>query len=356
MKRQRPDSNRLPLVLSRGLAVLALAAALALAGSATAAGSDATHIYGIHSWGNGAGGLLNGKSGWTVEVLNTDTWPYDLTVAQAQQIQNEGFTLIIRINKFFGQTVPENPADFDAFAAACAVKVQTFSSYCHIWIIGNEMNADFEGAVSVATYEQVYRKCRDAIHAVQPEAVVLVAALAPWNASTTGVGPYASNRQWLNYFHDLVHRLDDTADGFAIHAYGGRSGDSDPRDDNEMGFGVYERWMEIITGNPATAMKPVYLTEMNHAADGEGTTAGFPKYAYPTGYMQKLFEEIGTYNQSHDNPIRAACWFSHANGGFPGYNISTNSQMADDFRNATSTTDWIGFEPLLEARIGWELE
>jgi len=72
--------------------------------------------------------------------------------------------------------------------------------------------------------------------------------------------------------------------------------------------------------------------------------------------MQKLFQEIGTYNQAHENPIRSACWFSYANGGFPGYNISTNSQMADDFRDATNTTDWIGFEPLLEARMGWMLK
>jgi hypothetical protein len=319
------------------------------------AASDPIHIYGIHSWGFGANGLLNGKTGWTVEVVNTDEWPYDLTVEQAQNIRNEGWGLIIRINKFFGQTVPENPADFDAFAAACAQKVQTFSDYCHIWIIGNEMNADFEGAVSVATYEQVYRTCRDAIHAVQPNAVVLVAPLAPWNASTTGVGPYPSNRQWLNYFYDLVHRLGTDADGFAIHAYGGRGGDSDPRDDNEMGFGVYERWMEIITGYTPTAMKPVYLTEMNHAADGQGSTPGYPLYSYPAGYIQKLFEEIGTYNQAHENPIRSACWFSYANGGFPGYNISTNSQMADDFRDSTSTTNWIGFEPFTSASLGWML-
>lgn len=218
------------------------------------------------------------------------------------------------------------------------------------------MNADFEGAVSVAAYEQVYRKCRAAIHAAQPEAIVLAAAVAPWNASTTGVGPFPANRQWLNYFYDLANRLGSDADGFAIHAYGGRNGDSDPRDDNEMGFGVYKRWMEIIRGNPATASKPVYLTEMNHAADGQGTVPGFPKYSYPAGYMQKLFEEIGNYNLTHDNPIRAACWFAHANGGFPGYNISTNGQMGDDFRAAARDFDWIGYEEPLSARIGWMLE
>ncbi len=324
-----------------------LALVVALAPPATPAAPFAYHIYGIHSWNSGAGGLLNGRSGWSVEVVNTDTWPYDLTTAQAQQIRSEGWTLIIRINKFFGDTVPKDSAQFDAFAAACAAKVQTFSPWCDTWIIGNEMNADFEGNVPVATYAEVYRRCRAAIHAVQPDATVLVAAVAPWNASQTGTGPYASNRQWLNYFYELVHNLGAEADGFAIHAYGGRSGDTDPRDDSEMGFGVYKRWMEIITGYAPTASKPVFLTEMNHAADGQKPgQAGYPLYSYPAGYIQKLYEEINNWNQAHNNArIRCAAWFSYANGGFPGYNISNNSQMASDFSQTTSTTRYVWVPP-----------
>lgn len=93
---------------------------------------EAKHIYGIHCWGHGAGGLLQGKSGWSVEVVNTDPWPYDITTEQARSIRNEGFTLIIRINKFFGQTVPANFSEHDAFAAACAAKVETFKPHCRI--------------------------------------------------------------------------------------------------------------------------------------------------------------------------------------------------------------------------------
>lgn len=315
-------------------------------------GRVAYHIYGIHSWGDGAGGLRNGKSAWTVEVVNTDHWPYDLTVEQAQRIRNEGFTLIIRINKFFGDTVPKNSGQWDSFAAACAQKVETFAPYCRIWIIGNEMNADFEGNVPVATYAEVYRRCRTAIHAVQPDAEVLVAALAPWNASQTGVGIYPSNRPWLNYFYDLVRRLNGDCDGFAIHAYGGRNGDSDPRNDDEMGFGVYKRWMEIIGGHAPVSGKPVYLTEMNHAADGQKAgPPGFPKYNYVSGYIQKLYEEINTWNINHALRIRCACWFSYANGGFPGYNISTSSAMSDDFRAATSGSNYIWLPP--SASAGW---
>ncbi len=305
-----------------------------------AAGSDSYYVYGIHSWGDGASGIMNGKGGWTVEVVNTDYFAWDFTTEQAQRLKNEGFSLILRINKYFGQTVPTNPVQFDAFAQAVADKAYGFRDYTSRFLIGNEMNADFEGNVPVSTYVTVFQKCRDKIKERLPQAEVITGAVAPWNASQSGVGPYPSNRQWLNYFYQLVGDLGDDCDGYAIHAYGGRGGDSDPRDDDEMGFGVFYRWLDIIEQNSYAATKPVYLTEMNHAADGE-REPGIPQYDYPPGYIPKLFEAVNTYNESHNFRIKAACWFSYANGGHPGYNISTHSQMGDDFRWTTQHTDYV---------------
>ena len=302
-------------------------------------GEDSRYIYGIHSWGDGASGLMNGKGGWTVEVVNTDYFPWDLTPDQAQRLKNEGFTLILRINKYFGQTVPASKTQYDAFALAVSDKAWTFRNYASRFIIGNEMNADFEGGIPVNDYRECYTKCRNKIRERLPQAEVLVAAVAPWNPTQSGIGPYPSNRQWLNYFYELVNDLDDDCDGYAIHAYGGRGGDSDPRNDNEMGFGVFHRWLEIIGQNPYAAAKPVYLTEMNHAADGG--SAGYPTYPYPSGYIPKLFEAVNSYNEDNGYRVKAACWFSHANGGFPGYNISTNSLMADDFRHSTQNTEYL---------------
>jgi len=301
---------------------------------------NAEYIYGIHSWGDGASGLLNGKSGWSVEVVNTDYFPWDFTLDQAGRLQNEGFTLILRINKYFGQTVPSSPSDYDSFAQAVSDKAWTFRNHSSRFIIGNEMNADFEGNIPVTNYITVFTKCRTKIKERLPHAVVITGAVAPWNASQSGIGPYPSNRQWLNYFYQMVNELGDDCDGYAIHAYGGRGGDSDPRDDNDMGFGVFYKWLEIIAQNPYASSKPVYLTEMNHAADGE-SAPGIPIYNYPSGYIPKLFEAVNTYNETNNFRVKAACWFSHANGGFPGYNISTNSQMADDFRETTQNTDYL---------------
>jgi len=288
--------------------------------------------------------MLRGKSGWSVEVINTDFFFWDPTPENIQTIVNDGWTPIIRINKTFGQTIPANSSEFDSFASACASKVTQYGDHCNIWIIGNEMNADFEGGIYVTNYVDAYTRCRNAIKAVQPDATVLVAAVAPWNPTRTGVGPYPANQQWLNYMYQLVNDLDGACDGFAIHAYGGRGGDSDPRDDNYWGFGVYEDWMEIIDGNPNSHAKPVFLTEMNHAADGN-REPGWPIYDYPAGYIRLLFEEIDTYNSTHQHKILAACWFSHANGGFPGYNISTNSDMSNDFIWSTENADYLNGLP-----------
>ena len=301
---------------------------------------EPVHIYGIHSWGFGANGLMHGKRGWSVEVINTDPFAWDPTPSDIQNVVNEDFEVILRINKIFGESVPRNSSEWDSFAQKCADKVNLFKQHCHIWIIGNEMNADFEGNIPVGNYVEVFRRCRLQIKSVQPEAKVICAAVAPWNASQTGAGPYPTNRQWLNYMYEMVHTLNDDTDGYAIHAYGGRGGDSDPRDDNEMGFGVFKRWMEIIDGNPYAVTKPVYLTEMNHAADGQGSTPGYPLYSYPAGYIQKLFEAINDWNITHAHRIQCACWFAYANGGFPGYNITLNSQMSADFSYTTLNSDY----------------
>lgn len=316
---------------------------------------DAPHIYGIHTWGAGANGLLSGKTGWSVELTHTVPVFFDLTHAQGQSIVNEGFTLMLRIDydPFTGQTLPKTPAQVTSYAAGCAAIATDFRDICSHYIIGNEYNASFGGTVTAAQAEAAYRAARSAILGVQPEAIVIVGAVAPYNATLSGSGPYPSNRPWLNYFHELVHRLGGDAGAFAIHAYGGRGGDTDPRDDNDMGFAVYEDWMEIIESHPGAAARPVYLTEMNHAVDGG--TGGFPANSYDAGFIQRCFEEIAAWNAARPHNIRAACWFAYANGGFPGYNISTNSQMAQDFRDATQNTNYIGWDTTAVDAEAWTL-
>ena len=305
-------------------------------------------IYGIHDWNPGADGIFHGKRGWTVESVNTANYPFDFQPSEAQQA-SEKFGLIIRINKQAGQTVPTNSAEFDAFATAAAGKVNQFKQWCNTWIIGNEMNASFEGAVPYASYVDVYRRCKQQIEAVQPDAIVLVGAVAPWNSTQNPGGPYA--HAWLNYMHQLVTALGAEADGYAIHAYGGRSGDSDPRDDNYWGFGVFKDWMTVIDSNSMARNAGVYLTEFNHAADGDSNGDGWPNVAYPAGFIQKAYEAINTWNETHAHRISCACWFAYDNGGFPGYDLTLLSTARSDFEYVTQNTHYIG----VAAARDWEL-
>lgn len=295
--------------------------------------ADPTHIYGIHDWGAGASGLFNGKSRWDVEVIRVG-----IDAPNLQQIKDDGFTVIVRLAKQWGESVPVNSGEWAGFAASCASTVNAYQTITTKWIVGNEMNANFDSNITAANYITIYTQCRAAIKAVQPDAEVLVAAVAPWNSSQNPGGPYA--HAWLNYMKALVDGLGTNCDGFAIHAYGGRNGDSDPRDDNYLGFAVYKDWMAIIGGNAAAAQKPVYLTEMNPFADGFGPTVGYPKYAYSAGWIQKAYEEINAWNGAHTLKIRAACWFAYSNGGFPGYDLTLLPQAASDFSATTSGTNY----------------
>ena len=311
-------------------------------------GGDAGHIYGIHDWGSGASGFFSGKTRWDVEMIRVG-----IDTPNLQQIVNDGFTLIVRLGKSWGESIPRNSSEWNSFAASCANTVNTYKNVTNKWIIGNEMNANFDSNIPASQYVTVYTLCRDAIKAVQPDAEVLVAAVAPWNASQNPGGSYSY--AWLNYMEYIVNHLNSNCDGFAIHAYGGRNGDNDPRDDNYWGFGVYKDWMAIINANPQTALKPVYLTEMNCFADGFGPTTGYPKYPYSSGWINKAFEEINNYNVNNNYRIRCACWFAYSNGGFPGYDLTLLPQASSDFSYTTQHTNYLNLGPSEVNKHLWEL-
>lgn len=310
--------------------------------------ADAIHIYGIHDWGSGANGLFSGKTRWDVEMIRVG-----IDSPNLQPIIDEGFTLIIRLGKNWGESVPRNSSEWASFAAACAGTVNTYKNFTNKWIIGNEMNANFDSNITAANYISIYTLCRNAIKAVQPEAEVIVAAVAPWNSSQNPGGSYSY--AWLNYMEYLVNHLNNDCDGYALHAYGGRNGDNDPRDDNYWGFGVYKDWMNIILANNYAKNKPVYLTEMNCFADGFGSTVGYPKYPYSSGWINKAYEEINNWNQSHTQKIKCACWFAYANGGFPGYDLTLLPQASSDFSYTTSNTNYTNTPPANVSYTMWEI-
>ena len=316
---------------------------------AVALAGDATHIYGIHDWGSGANGLFNGKSRWDVETIRVGIdAPTNLP-----QINNEGFTLILRLGKGWGESVPRSSSEWDSFAASCASTVCVYTTYSKRFIIGNEFNANFDANIPASSYIQVYNKCYTAIKSRAPEVEVIMGAVAPYNASNNPGGPYSY--AWLNYFYTMVTAVGNNCDGYAIHAYGGRLGDADPRDDNYYAFGVYKDWMGILALNYFTSQKPVYLTEMNCFIDGFGTTTGYPKYPYSAGWINKAYEDINNWNTTHSQKIQCACWFAYTNGGFPGYDLTLVPQASSDFSFTTQNTNYLNRDPLSVPSNQWSI-
>ena len=308
--------------------------------------ADPTHIYGIHDWGSGANGLFNGKAGWDVEVLRVGID----SPTNYQQINNENFTLIVRLAKNWGESVPSNSNEWDSFVASCASTVSVYTAYSNRFIIGNEMNADFDSNIPASSYITIYNKCRAAIKAQTPNVEVLAAAVAPYNSSNNPGGPYSY--AWLNYFFSMVTAFGNNCDGYAIHAYGGRNGDPDPRDDNYFAFGVYKDWMNILASSPYAYNKPVYLTEMNCFVDG---SPPYPTYSYSSGWINRAFEEINNWNRAHYQKISCACWFAYSNGGFPGYDLTLINQARDDFSYTTQNTEYTIQDPASVSENLWSL-
>jgi len=159
-----------------------LALAFVISGTALFA-ADPTSIYGIHSWGDGAkNNIMNGKSGWDVEAIDlSGTWPRP----DISKPHNDGLEVIARLDFKPGESVPKNSADFDAYASKIRDYVNSNKGNTHTYVIGNEMNASWEGAIDPVQYFWAYKRAREEIKKIDPSAKVLVGAVAPWNSDAT---------------------------------------------------------------------------------------------------------------------------------------------------------------------------
>ncbi|MCA9978549.1 MAG: hypothetical protein KC413_22465, partial [Anaerolineales bacterium] len=152
----------------------------------------------------------------------------------------------------------------------------------------------------------------------------------PWVLDMDGERPFTIDTPWLNYFHTLVTALDEAAqeratagiaqaapDGFAIDAPGNpdspklAAGErplepgidllSQQWNGAQIGFRVYQDWLDVINSTPTTQGKPVYITAGNtFGADQVGP----PSENYPAGWLTAALKEVNQQPQ-----IYAFCWF-----------------------------------------------
>src|SRR5581483_7530258 len=91
----------------------------------------------------------------------------------------------------------------------------------------------------------------------------------------------------------------------------------------ERGFQIYKWWIkEIDTYWQAPkdfANKPIYLTELNTAANGNFTAmppcnSNSPAGNYQAYWINKAYEELDMWNHYHSHRLQCACWFVGQNG------------------------------------------
>jgi len=341
--------------------------ALALAASAVCAADDSPWLYGIHWYGEAAGSsveeMTGGKGIWSLEIVETDSDVWWSAAWQRQQrfldMVARGHTLIVRIERNWGETVPypEHLAEYLADVQAAA---QTLADVCHIWQIGNEMNLYGEWGGNVLTpaaYVDMYRQIRAAIRAVPSplgQQIVLLGPVSPGDA-IPGIR-HTEGNDYLGQMCDLL--APDDVDGFALHAYAAPWYDAaTARAELQAGY----MSQLAVLDSKGFAARPVHITEWNRRVEpiddyNESQSAQF---------LRGAFADLHAWNQRPGgHAVGSACWFIYAydSGAWANYSIEylheigprgPDSDLWDAFQYACTldlpTTQPAPIEPATQA-------
>ena len=323
-------------------------------------------IYGIHFWESSAGNVMNGKKGWTVEIINTEDgasggWGINNAKNLIQQVRNQGlFEPIVRIDKNWGKNIPNNSADFTSFANDCKNVVVQLSQapYNVKWFtIGNEPNLAGENSgnagnngkgVPADVYAACFKQCYNTIKAAAPQTKIMVAGPGTFNnqgplSTSTGGGVY-----YDVYFDRVVTQVGNTCDGYAIHAYGSantQSADNNlqasNKNSNAWEFDCFKVYMTILSKYSYAKTKAVHITETNTNSHGNQ-----PSSSYYSGWMQQAYARINSWNQTTGNQqIESLCWFVYKDyGGWGNYSLLSQngnlSQARSDYNSLTAGTNY----------------
>ena len=273
---------------------------------------ESRYLYGIHDPGGEALMGDSGRKGWVLVTEEVGRDPHDTSGKDYRYLQDAGYGLMVRLNHgystptqgTFPGTIPLCDPDERAyleFAMRCGNFVEN-SSGCHLWIIGNETNHPNEWPggpegqmITPEMYASCFRRCYTQIHRRPGHGAdqVIVAAVAPWNASAQ----YPGNERgdWIQYFVDVLTALDGRCDGIALHTY---THGADPAKvtslermdppfrDRYYEFRSYRQFMEAIP----LSLKglPVYITETNQDEPWSHSNQG---------WIQAAYDEIDRWNR-----------------------------------------------------------
>ena len=335
-------------------------AVLLLAQNATGQRAPTANIYGIHGWAGDANTLLNGKGAYSVDLVYSDQWAADANyrtsfINSMATAYNQGFTVIVRIDYASCQVVP-GESDWVGrytFGERCKDIATQLKPYCRIWVIGNEMQAQYcPYQPSKEWYTTVFggdnNGVYDKIHLAQSDAIVCFGGLGGWP------GYLSEPNSGVTYLDYFCKNVGGKVDGFAVHSYNGpanftRGGAlDDPRSSDIGSFGAFKGFCDVIYNNFKTAKK-VYITEWN-TYWWLGGNAPYSETSYEAGNIQKAYQAIDQWNRASDLKISGMCWYAFAHYGLCPPNVGdwyhnalqanrcTSAPKLDQARNDFSST------------------
>jgi len=239
-------------------------------------------------WSSTGADLLDGK-GWVMFTEGIGYDPLDMSGRDYTAWADAGLGIIIRLNNGYAPngTIPL-PEYYGDFAMRCGHYVAA-SRGCNIWIVGNEPNLSIERpapnmVILPESYGECYAACRNAIHAAQPDAQVLFAAIGPWNIESG---------DWIEYLQRAIVAAGQV-DGYALHTYTHGHDPAlvtseqmmdPPFEDRHYQFRTYRDFLSVLPDGV-----PLYITE---------TDQGGPWVDTNSGWVRAAYAEIDEWNQNH---------------------------------------------------------
>ncbi len=278
--------------------------------------SPGNSIAGVH-WYSGDTNLIGtgGKRGYNVEVVFNAFARDQNAIDKAARAASHGLTNIIRIDASDYLAVPKecNPVSVGQrcwdWAAAFAGRVSDFNGIASIFVVGNEPN--LEGQISAETYANAFNLLYSNHKKKMPAGTVLL--VTGQSGFSGDLGNLSSGLGWFRRTTGLIQQMD----GLGIHTYGAPSAScADPRVacsrggwNFDGGFRWYRDQINAVDAKWRSPYLPVYITEFNTDTNGEPWPN--PVDEYPTGYINKAFEEIRNYNATRgDAPVvKTLAWF-----------------------------------------------
>lgn len=239
-----------------------------------------------------------------------------------------GFGVIARLNNGYGAagTIPLDPGLYPDFAARCARWVR-YSQGCNHWVLANEPNSSVEGLIPVDDYAGCFKLCYQAIKEVQPDAVIMPAPVAMWNAEQW---------DWLTYYS---HMLTACApfDALCWHTYTHGSEPELIRSMQTMEppyngrLFQFRAYQDLWDWTPAEFLHlPIHITE---ADQGDVGGVRNPWLDEPSvTWIQKAVREIDDFNQGHGYPIHCLAMYRWPR--YDEWHIEGKPHVHEDFGRA----------------------